>query len=198
MQFEVKNLISKIKKDGLDEAEKLANEIILNAKRDAEAIILKAESDARELKIQAEREADDYKKYSLEASRQAVRDLIIGTENSIKSLFESALKDSVSSICDTNFLRELIIRVVDVWSKGDKIDIMLSEADIVSLLFTLKAEIGNKFGDAIEIKPFKGINKGFKIRQRDGSLYYDFTAEAISDIIFEYLNPRFKEVIKLN
>ncbi|ANF33604.1 V-type ATP synthase subunit E [Borrelia turicatae] len=197
MQFEVKDLINKIKKDGLEEAEKLANEIILNAKRDAEAIVLKAESDAKDLKMQAEAEANEYKRYSLEASRQAVRDLIIGTEKNIKSLFKTALKDSVSRVYDDNFLRDLIIKVVDIWSKNDKIDIMLSESDFSNLLSVLRAKIGNRLDDAIEIKPFKGISKGFTIQQRDGNLYYDFTSETVADILFEYLNPRFKEVIKL-
>ncbi|AAX16617.1 V-type ATP synthase subunit E [Borrelia hermsii] len=197
MQFEVKDLINKIKKDGLEEAEKLASEIILNAKRDAEAIILKAESDAKELKMQAEKEAGEYKIHSLEASRQAVRDLIIATENNIKSLFKIALKDSVSEVYDDNFLRELIIRVVDIWSKKDKIDIILNESAVSNLLSILRVNIGNRLDDAIELKPFKGISKGFKIQQRDGNLYYDFTSDTIADILFEYLNPRFKEVIKL-
>ncbi|AHH03051.1 V-type ATP synthase subunit E [Borrelia nietonii YOR] len=197
MQFEVKDLINKIKKDGIEEAEKLASEIILNAKRDAEAIILKAGSDAKELKMQAEKEADEYKMHSLEASRQAVRDLIIATENNIKSLFKIALKDSVSKVYDDNFLRELIIRVVDVWSKNDKIDVILNESAVSNLLSILRVNIGNRLGDAIELKPFKGISNGFKIQQRDGNLYYDFTSDTIADILFEYLNPRFKEVIKL-
>ncbi|AHH12113.1 V-type ATP synthase subunit E [Borrelia hermsii YBT] len=197
MQFEVKDLINKIKKDGLEEAEKLASEIILNAKRDAEAIILKAESDAKELKMQAEKEAGEYKIHSLDASRQAVRDLIIATENNIKSLFKIALKDSVSEVYDDNFLRELIIRVVDIWSKNDKIDIILNESAVSNLLSILRVNIGNRLDDAIELKPFKGISKGFKIQQRDGNLYYDFTSDTIADILFEYLNPRFKEVIKL-
>ncbi|UPA17625.1 V-type ATP synthase subunit E [Borrelia puertoricensis] len=197
MQFEVKDLINKIKKDGLEEAEKLANEIILNAKRDAEAIVLKAESDAKDLKIQAEAETNEYKRHSLEASRQAVRDLIIGTEKNIKSLFKTALKDSVSRVYDDNFLRDLIIKVVDIWSKNDKIDIMLNESDFSNLLSVLRAKIGNRLDDSIEIKPFEGISKGFKIQQRDGNLYYDFTSDTVADILFEYLNPRFKEVIKL-
>ncbi|AHH08058.1 V-type ATP synthase subunit E [Borrelia anserina] len=197
MQFEVKDLINKIKKDGLEEAEKLANDIILNAKREAESIILKAESDAKELKMQAEKEASEYKKNSLDASRQAVRDLIIGTEKSIKSLFKTALEDSVSKVYDDNFLREIIIKVVDIWNKGDKIDIILNESDFSNLLSVLRKKIGNRLGNTIEIKPFKEINKGFKIQQRDGNLYYDFTSETIADVLFEYLNPRFKEVLKL-
>ncbi|BDU63220.1 V-type ATP synthase subunit E [Candidatus Borrelia fainii] len=197
MQFEVKDLINKIKKDGLEEAEKLANEIIFNAKKDAKAIVLKAEAEANDLKIQAEAEANEYKRRSLEASRQAVRDLIIGTEENIKSLFKTALKDSISRVYDDNFLKDLIIKVVDIWSKNDKIDIMINESDFSNLLSVLRAKIGNRLDDAIEIKPFKGISKGFKIQQRDGNLYYDFTSETVADILFECLNPRFKEVIKL-
>ncbi|AWG42493.1 V-type ATP synthase subunit E [Candidatus Borreliella tachyglossi] len=197
MRFEVKDLISKIKKDGLEEAERLASEIILNAKREAEAIAFKAESDARELKIKAEKEASDYKRHALEASRQAVRDLIIGTEKNIKFLFETALNDSVSKVYDNNFLAELIMRVVDAWSKSDKIDILLNESDFSDLLSILRVRIGDRLGSEVEIKPFRGISRGFKIQQRDSNLYYDFTSETIADILFEYLNPRFKEVVKV-
>ncbi|QFP42200.1 V-type ATP synthase subunit E [Borrelia miyamotoi] len=197
MQFEVKDLINKIKKDGLEEAEKLANEILFNARKDAEAIILKAKSEAEKLKIQSEKEASEYKKHSLKASRQAVRDLIIATEKNIKSLFKTALKESISNVYDDNFLAELIVRVVDGWSKNDIIDIMINESALSSLLSILRARIGDKLGSAVvEIKPFETIGKGFKIQQRGGNLYYDFTSETIADILFEYLNPRFKEIIK--
>ncbi|ASQ28926.1 V-type ATP synthase subunit E [Borrelia miyamotoi] len=198
MQFEVKDLINKIKKDGLEEAEKLANEILFNARKDAEAIILKAQSEAEKLKIQAEKEASEYKRHSLKASRQAVRDLIIATEKNIKSLFKTALKESISNVYDDNFLAELIVRVVDVWSKNDVIDIMINESVLSNLLSILRARIGDKLGSTVEIKPFETIGKGFKIQQRDGNLYYDFTSETIADILFEYLNPRFKEIIKLD
>ncbi|BCR20708.1 V-type ATP synthase subunit E [Borrelia miyamotoi] len=198
MQFEVKDLINKIKKEGLEEAEKLANEILFNARKDAEAIILKAQSEAEKLKIQAEKEASEHKRHSLKASRQAVRDLIIATERNIKSLFKTALRDSISNVYDDNFLAELIVKVVDVWSKNDIIDIMINESALSSLLSILRARIGDKLGRAVEIKPFEAIGKGFKIQQRDGNLYYDFTSETVADILFEYLNPRFKEIMKLD
>ena len=197
MQFEVKDLITKIKKDGLEEAEKLANEILLNAKRDAEAIILKAENEATKLKMQAEKEAGEYKKHALEASRQAVRDLIIATEKNIKSLFKIYLRDSIDNVCNDNFLAELIIKVVDVWRNNSNLDIIIDESDIANLLSMLRSKIGGRLDSVVEIKPFKGIGKGFKIQQRDGNLYYDFTSETIADILFEYLNPRFKEMMKL-
>ncbi|QMU98907.1 V-type ATP synthase subunit E [Borrelia sp. A-FGy1] len=197
MQFEVKDLISRIKKDGLEEAEKLASEIVGNAKKEAAAIVLKAEGDIRELKIKAEKEVSEYKRHALEVSRQAVRDLIIGTEKNIKSLFEAALKSSVSKQYDIKFLSTLIVKVVDGWSRGDKIDIIINESDFSDLLSLLRTEISEKLKDKVEIRPFRGINKGFKIQQRDSNLYYDFTAETISDILFEYLNPKFKEVIKM-
>ncbi|UER67307.1 V-type ATP synthase subunit E [Borrelia sp. BU AG58] len=197
MQFEVKDLIGRIKKDGFEEADRLAGEIVGKAKKESEAIILKAESDARELRIRAEREISDYRRHALEASRQAVRDLIIGTEKGIKSLFDAALRDSVSRQCDNSFLGKLIVKVVDGWSGGDGIDVMINESDLSDLLSLLRSEIGEKLKEGIQIRPFRGVGKGFKIQQRGSSLHYDFTSETISDILFEYLNPRFKELIKV-
>ncbi len=46
MQFEVKDLINKIKKDGLEEAERISNDIISKAKKEAEEIVARAEEAA--------------------------------------------------------------------------------------------------------------------------------------------------------
>ncbi|WPM06194.1 V-type ATP synthase subunit E [Borreliella sinica] len=197
MQFEVKDLINKIKKDGLEEAERISNGIILKAKREAEEIVAKAEEAARELKAKSEKEVDDYKCHALEASRQAIRDLIIGVEKNLKSLFENALKENVAEVfSDNNFLAELIIKITDSWAKEEKLVIQLNESDFFSLEQILKLKLGNKLKEGVEIKSFRGINKGFKIQKKNVGLHYDFSVETISDILFDYLNPRFKEVIK--
>ncbi len=76
----------------------------MKAKREAEEIVARAEEAARVLKAKSEKEANDYKCHALEASRQAIRDLIIGVEKNLKSLFENALKDNVTEVLsDNNF-----------------------------------------------------------------------------------------------
>ncbi|WKC80437.1 V-type ATP synthase subunit E [Borreliella tanukii] len=198
MQFEVKDLINKIKKDGLEEAERVSNDIILKAKKEAEEIVAKAEEAARVLKAKSQKEIDDYKCHALEASRQAIRDLIIGVEKNLKSLFENTLKDNVAEVfSNNNFLVELIIKITDSWLKEEKLVFQLNESDFSSLEQILRLKLGNKLKEGIEIKPFKGINKGFKIQKKNIGLHYDFSVETIADILFDYLNPRFKEVIKV-
>ncbi|WKC81350.1 V-type ATP synthase subunit E [Borreliella tanukii] len=198
MQFEVKDLINKIKKDGLEEAERVSNDIILKAKKEAEEIVAKAEEAARVLKAKSQKEIDDYKCHALEASRQAIRDLIIGVEKNLKSLFENTLKDNVAEVfSNNNFLAELIIKITDSWLKEEKLVFQLNESDFSSLEQILRLKLGNKLKEGIEIKPFKGINKGFKIQKKNIGLHYDFSVETIADILFDYLNPRFKEVIKV-
>ncbi|MBB6043146.1 V-type ATP synthase subunit E [Borreliella yangtzensis] len=198
MQFEVKDLINKIKKDGLEEAERVSNDIILKAKREAEEIVAKAEEAARVLKAKSEKEANDYKSHAIEASRQAIRDLIIGVEKNLKSLFENTLQENVTEVfSDNNFLAELIIKITDSWFKEEKLVIQLNESDFSSLEQVLRLKLKNKLKEGMEIKPFKGINKGFKIQKKNIGLYYDFSVETIAGILFDYLNPRFKEVVKV-
>ncbi|WKC77681.1 V-type ATP synthase subunit E [Borreliella turdi] len=198
MQFEVKDLINKIKKDGLEEAERVSNNIISKAKKEAKEIVSRAEESARVLKVKLEKEVDDYKRHALEASRQAIRDLIIGVEKNLKSLFENTLKDNVAEVfSDNNFLAELIIKITDYWIKEEKLVVQLNESDFSNLEQILRLKLENKLKEGIEIKPFKGISKGFKIQKKNVGLQYDFSVETIADILFDYLNPRFKEVIKV-
>ncbi len=98
---------------------------------------------------------------------------------------------------DNNFLAELIIKITDSWAKEEKLVVQLNESDFSSLEQILRLKLGNKLAQGIEIKPFKGISKGFKIQKKNIGLQYDFSAETVADILFDYLNPRFKEIIKV-
>ncbi len=65
-----------------------------------------------------------------------------------------------------NFLSELIIKITDSWIKEEKLVIQLNESDFSGLEQILRLKLGNKLKEGIEIKPFKGISKGFKIQKR--------------------------------
>jgi V/A-type H+-transporting ATPase subunit E len=60
----------------------------------------------------------------------------------------------------------------------------------------LRSRLAEELKGGLEIKPVHGIDSGFRIAEKDGSVYYDFTATGIADVLSAYLNPRLQEAIK--
>jgi len=50
--------------------------------------------------------------------------------------------------------------------------------------------------NGLEIKSDHNLSGGFRIAQKDGSAYYDFSAEAVAEMLSAYLNPQLAEILK--
>jgi len=48
----------------------------------------------------------------------------------------------------------------------------------------------------IELKSSRKLACGFHISNREGSVYYDFSAEAVAALLSAYLNPKLAEILK--
>jgi V/A-type H+-transporting ATPase subunit E len=48
----------------------------------------------------------------------------------------------------------------------------------------------------VELKADRNLASGFRIANKDGSAYYDFSAESAAEMLSAYLNPRLSEILK--
>jgi V/A-type H+-transporting ATPase subunit E len=48
----------------------------------------------------------------------------------------------------------------------------------------------------VELKSDRNLAAGFRIANRDGSAYYDFSAESVAELLSAYLNPHLAETLK--
>ena len=48
----------------------------------------------------------------------------------------------------------------------------------------------------ITLKANDNFDGGFRIAVNDGSAYYDYSAEAVVDMLSNYLNPKVTELLK--
>jgi V/A-type H+-transporting ATPase subunit E len=48
----------------------------------------------------------------------------------------------------------------------------------------------------LDVRPVSGIAAGFRIGEKGGAAYYDFSAESIGELLSAYLNPRLAEIMK--
>jgi V/A-type H+-transporting ATPase subunit E len=73
--------------------------------------------------------------------------------------------------------------------------VLLSEGDLKKLDSAFMASLASTLKGGLEIKVGKGIDGGFHIAEKDGSAFYDFSAEAVSKLLSAYLNPHLAEIL---
>ena len=195
MESKLEHLIEKIKSDGIEEANKSAAEIIATAKKEADDIIKKAKTDAQGIIDNANREAAKLKANAESALRQASRDTVLLTKEKLLKLFEAAFRKELGDTMSPDFVKDLILKIVENWGKENQLEVLVSDKDVEKLQKLLFTKARQDLKEMVTIKVDKGISKGFRIGLKDNNLYYDFTDESIAEFLGEFLNPRIREIL---
>ena len=60
---------------------------------------------------------------------------------------------------------------------------------------TVKA-LREKIGEGVTLKASDRFDGGFRIAVNNGAVYYDYSAEAVTDMLSAYLSPRVAQLLK--
>jgi V/A-type H+-transporting ATPase subunit E len=197
MEMELNTLIEKIKKDGVDEAEKKAHEIIHSAEKKAQEILHDAEKQKKNIIIEAENEAHKLKKLTEDSIKQSVRDTVLTLRQKIINLSDTLLKRQITETLSPEFLKDIMLKLIENFKKEGtlNIEILLGKSDKEkteqAVLNSLSAEM--KKGITFKISP--SIDSGFRIGEKDKNYYYDFTDEALTEALRMYLNPKIIKIL---
>jgi V/A-type H+-transporting ATPase subunit E len=199
MEMELKDIINKIKKDGVEEAQQQAKEIVGNAKKEAENIIMSAQKQKESVLQQAQKKTDAYKHTTEEALKQSARDALLSLRARVMEFFERLTKDKIAESMDDEALKDIIAKAIEAFIKqGDMdIEVLLSEKDKKALEKNLFSALKKEAKGHVTLKPSKDIEKGFRIGEKGKDSYLDFTDKAIADGFKRYLNPKLIETLDI-
>ena len=199
MEIQLQELIEQIKKDGVQAAEAEAAAILAAARQQAEHIVAEAQTQADKLLAAAKAENERMVRSSEDAIRQAGRNLLISFRESVARELNTVLSDGVSAVYSSEALAQLIVRAVDNWvSKpdADDVTVILNGEDLQVLESTLLAALGEKMRSGVTLRANDNVDGGFRIAVADGTAYYDYSAEAVIDMLSGYLSPRVTALLK--
>ncbi|MBN2810687.1 MAG: V-type ATP synthase subunit E [Spirochaetales bacterium] len=199
MDVQLQELVEKIRKDGVESAEAKAADIIKNAEAKAAEIVKNARGEAESIVKKASEEAERSEKASVSAISQAGRNLIIAFRDSIIAELNALIRAETASAYSESLLAELVPAVVKSWSSSqgsDDIAVLLSPSEAAKLESGFTSALKSQIAKGMELKISTDVSKGFRIGTKDGSAYYDFSAEAVADLFAAYLNPRVAGILK--
>lgn len=199
MEIQLQDLIEQIKKDGVEAAETEAEAIIKAAKEKAEKIVADANAKAEKIMQDAKAENDRTVKSGEESLRQAGRNLLISFRESVAKQLETIAGENVTAVYSSDSLAKLIITVVEGWAnkpEAENLEVILNSDDLKKLEQTLLAGLKEKMLGGVTLKANNNFDKGFRIATNNGAAYYDYSAEAVVEMLSNYLSPKVTELLK--
>lgn len=198
MDVQLQELVDRIKKDGVASADAEASRIRQEAQKEAEHILKNAKAEAEKMIQEAQKDADRLESAAVSSIKQSGRNILISFRDSVTAEISTLIKNGVSSALSADTLKELVPSVVKAWASRSSVDdlaVLLSKEDMTklesSLVSTLKAEISA----GLELTSDGSLSSGFRLGMKDGSAYYDFSAEAVASLFSAYLNPRVAQIL---
>lgn len=180
MELKIQELVSSIRKEGIDAANAEADAIIAEAKKKAESMIADAKAEAKSTKEASEKEIAILKESAAVGAEQAKRDAMLSFKEEIKGEFEKLLAADVKKNLSGDALGKLIKAAV----VGE--DVSKYAAEVAEVGDALKQELAEEIKKGLEIRPTKGVQAGFRLAAKDGSGYFDCSDEAIMQMLMPY------------
>ena len=199
MEVQLGELIEQIKKEGVATAEAEAKAIVDAAKADAEKIIDEAKAQADKILNDAKSETERMTKSSEDAIRQSGRNLLISFRESVSRELKAIIGENVSAVYSSEALAQIIVNIVANWANkpdAEDIAVILNTEDLNRLEETILAALKEKKLKGITHKANYNFDGGFRIAVNNGSAYYDYSAEAVVEMLSNYLSPKVTELLK--
>jgi len=197
MPEEIKNLIEKIQREGIQAADVKAKHIEAEAKEKAESVLRQARQEAEKIIAQGQQEAKRTGESTQALLEQAGRDMLISLRREINAMLQRLITAEVRQALKPDELARIILAFIKEYGGKAKEDIVISLAkkevkELTGFLATLKDAAKQK----IVIRPAEDIQAGFVISFDGGKSEFDFSDQALGEYISLYLKPGLNEILK--
>ncbi len=200
MEMDVNGIIDKIKKEGLQKADKDAGEILTRAKSEAERILQEASAKKEEIINEGRAQAEAFKKTAEEALHQGARDVLITLKESVEDVFLKIIRLKISESLSGPALKDLIVKTITSFAggKSQDIEVILNKEDLKALEKPLFEALSEEIKKHVTLGEDGRIKKGFRMGVKGTYSYLDFTDEAVTRTLRDHLNPRLAYLIDIN
>jgi V/A-type H+-transporting ATPase subunit E len=197
MEIQIQELINKIKNDGINTASEEALRLKVKAEGEAMRIIDAAKKDAEAIVIRGKQDAERSEKAGITALEQASRNLILAFKDEVQALLNKIINENVAANYSEDVLKATLPTLVKSWAEkgSDNISVILPENELQKLKSFFNEKLAGELKKGVELKSNRNLSSGFRISNKEGSAYYDFSAEAVASLLSAYLNPKLAEIL---
>lgn len=184
MELQIKDLISSIKKDGIESANAQADEILTDAKKRSEAILAESKAEAERMVEDARAEIEVFRSSAQLSAEQGKRDAVLAFRQEIQAQLSQILAGKVRQALDAQTMARLLAAAVGEEDPSGYV------AEVEEVSDALRQELAEQIRAGLEIRPNKKLRGGFRLAAKDGSGYLDCSDEELTRL----LRPFFRDM----
>ncbi len=187
------NLITqKLYNEGVEKAREEAEKILQDARQEAEKIVSESKTEASNIMSLAKKDAEDLKKKTVAELKLSGDQAMAALKQDVTELISDKIAKKVTkeSFDDTDFVKKLILAVVEKWNEAEgslDLNLILSEDIKEDTEKYFAAEQKALIDKGLVVKTGANEAKGFIIQPKDGSYQINFTDEVFVDFFRNYL-----------
>ena len=200
MAEDVQGLLDKIHNDGIAKAEQEKEAIIAAAKEEAARIVAEAKEQAENLKKSARTEAQAGQDKANAAIRQAARDAVIALKADLLAKLNAVVHSCIGDAMTPEVMKQIILTMAQSYAKdanaGESLEVLISKQEQEQTQAFLKEQLLKELKASPVIELTTDFNSGLQISFRDSDVYFDFSDDALAEVICRFVGPKLTAVIK--
>ena len=198
MEIQLQELLDRIKREGLEEAERRAAEILREAEERKKTILAEAEREANEIRTKAKTAAARDEEAGRASLARASRDLVLAFRDKIAAILDAVVRNAVAAAYDEEILRAALPDVLKSLAAGgaEDLSVLLDPEMLRKVRDRFDARLKEELAKGFTFTPFPGVPAGFRVAEKNGAAYYDFSADAVAELFSKYLNSRLAGIVR--
>ncbi|GAB2820929.1 hypothetical protein [Ferruginibacter profundus] len=194
------SLVKQVYDEGIEKANKEAQQIIAEAKRQSDELLKETEQRIAGMEAQSANEVKRIRE-NLNSELKAVAQQ---TVNTIKDELAAVISNRIVSqgisetLNETTFLQKIILTVLQKWELADKdfqFELLLNKDDGQQLQDFFEQRIKKELATELEIVVENKIKSGFRIGVKNENYYVNFSGEEFENFFKGYLRKKTVEWI---
>jgi V/A-type H+-transporting ATPase subunit E len=187
MSQQLQDLIDKIKKEGIQEAQDLSRGIEEQAHKKAQEIIAQAKGQAQKILSDAQAQQQKLADVTHMALKQAARDTLLNLHKEIDAILQRIIARNIEQALTSENLAGIIKEAVRGYlqnaSLSQNVDVVVSHKDLKALQGDLMAQLKDQIKQPIILKSNDDVGAGFTISFDSGKSFFDFTDVSLAQYL---------------
>lgn len=198
MADELQSLLEKINTEGVKKAEAERESIVSAAKSEAEKIVTAAQNEADRIVDAARIESEALRERAESAVRQAARDTILKLKSELESRLAAAVAGATAQALDATLMAE-IVRMLAARFIADpdgEVTVRCAVKDRDALDAALKNALADSLAKTPKVLADSAMAGGLELGTDNGRLYFDFSLEAVGEVVGDYAGEQVAALFK--
>jgi V/A-type H+/Na+-transporting ATPase subunit E len=198
MEIQLQELLETIKRDGVQTARAEADAVLADANARKKAILDEADREAQGIIAKARAEAARSEESGKAALAQASRDLLLSFRDQLQALLDAVIRTDTLKAFTPEVLAEAIPAVLKglVAEGAEDPVVLLPPALLARLDAHFLSRLTAELKKGVALKPSADLDAGFRVSEKAGAAYYDFSAEAVAALLSRHLNAKLTQIVK--